>query len=105
MLNTLLVLVVVSVLTEAVWENLKRVLPRRGFIDEHWDYIGKLGAFIVGIGVALLTGVNIFELLNIPIKFEIAGVVLTGILLGRGSNYIHDLLSKLQPTDDWNGYE
>jgi hypothetical protein len=99
MLNTITIIVIVAILTEAIWENLKRIFPQTEFIEKYWEYIGKLGALIVGIGVALLTGVNIFSLLEIPIKSELVDVVLTGMLLGRGSNYIHDLLSRLQPKD------
>jgi len=99
MLNTITVLIIVAVLTEAIWENLKRVIPETGLFKKHWEYIGKLGAIVVGIGVALLTNTNIFELLGIPIAYDVIGVILTGVLLGRGSNYIHDLMSRLQTKD------
>ena len=68
-------------------------------VDEDTPQRRKLGAIVVGIGVALLTNTNIFELLGIPIAYDVIGVVLTGVLLGRGSNYIHDLMSRLQTKD------
>jgi hypothetical protein len=97
MLQTSVIIVVVSVLAEAVWENLKQLFPETGFIKSIWEYINKIGSLITGVLLALVTGVNIFPLLGVNVKVEVLGVILTGILLGRGSNYVHDLLSKLKP--------
>jgi len=94
-LDKLLLLFVVSVLTEGIWENLKKVIPQVGFIKKHWNYIGKIGALLVGVAVAWLTDINIFALLEINIRSHIIGVILTGVMLGRGSNYVHDIISKL----------
>ena len=57
--------------------------------------VNRLGALIVSIIVALSTKINLFEILDFEI-FPILGSVLTGILISRGANVLHDLLTKIQ---------
>lgn len=102
MLETGVALFFVAIVTEAIWENLKKLFPETVFINSIWDYINRIGSLLTGIGIALLTGVNIFPVIGVSLKVDILGVILTGILLGRGSNYIHDLLSKLKPKPEGN---
>lgn len=47
---------------------------------------------LVGVGVAWQFDLDIFRLLDNPAKNPLVGVVITGLLIGRGSNYVHELL-------------
>lgn len=94
-MNVFFTLVVVAILAEAVWEILKNLIPSTS--DKVWSYINLVGSLLVGVLVAFVADVNIFALLGIDLKWPVVGVVLTGILISRGSNYIHDLVGKLKP--------
>lgn len=81
--------IILSMLCEAIWENLRMIWENGKFS------INRLGALIVSIVVALGTKMNIFEILDFEIV-QVLGSILTGILISRGANVLHDLLNKIQ---------
>jgi ABC-type transport system involved in cytochrome c biogenesis permease component len=82
-------LLIVSTIAEAVWETLKMTWQAgKASID-------RIGALVVGIVVALATGMDILALVEIPVRIPGVGIVLTGILLSRGSNFVHDVLASI----------
>lgn len=81
--------IILSLLAEAIWENL-----RMTFEDGKFS-INRLGALIISIVVAVGTKINIFEILDFEM-FGILGSILTGVLISRGANVVHDLLKKIQ---------
>lgn len=87
-MEKLLSILVVAVLVESIWENIKMVWENGKF------NIDKIGALIISIVVALLTKVNIFLALDISINVYI-GNILTGIVISRGANFVHDVFSKV----------
>lgn len=81
--------IILSMLCEAIWENLRMVWENGKFS------INRLGALILSIIVAIGTKIDLFELLEFEM-LPILGYVLTGILISRGANVLHDLLNKIQ---------
>ena len=76
-------------LVEAVWETLKLI----------WDK-GKLcldciGSLVIGVLISILAKIDIFELQGLVLSIPFIGYILTGILISRGSNFIHDLYGKI----------
>jgi len=49
---------------------------------------------LVGVGIAYEFRLDAFALLDAQAVHPIAGVILTGALLGRGSNWIHEMLNR-----------
>ena len=82
-------LVIAALLVESVWETLKMIWNDGKFS------VNSLGALLMGVLVAVFAGLDLFSLVGIDMKVAILGQILTGIILSRGSNFIHDLLSKL----------
>lgn len=82
-------LIVVAIVGEAVWENLKMIW-QKGKIC-----VDKLGALIVSIILALDTGIDILALAGVPTKIPWVGVILTGIVISRGANFTHDIVSAI----------
>lgn len=82
-------IIVAALLTEALWQTIKLL--------KNVKEINKdvLGAIILGIIVAFAAKIDIFEILGIPIDIKYLGNILTGILISRGSNFIHDLLGSI----------
>lgn len=82
-------LIIVAILVEAIWENTKMIWENgKASID-------RIGALVIGILVCVLTSIDIFSIVNIPIAVPIVGSVLTGIIVSRGANFVHDLLKKI----------
>lgn len=85
----ILSLVIISLLVESVWETLKMVW-QEGKLSKD-----RVGALVVGEVGAFATGLNIFTLVGITIN-PLVGIILSGILVSRGSSFIHELLSKIE---------
>lgn len=83
-------LIAIALLAEAIWENLKMIW-QEGKIN-----IDMVGALIVGIIVSMATQIDVFTILNFGIAIPFVGSFLTGILISRGANVIHDLLTKIK---------
>lgn len=82
-------LIVISAIAEAVWETLKMTW------QEGKASIDRIGALVVGIVIALATGLDVLTLVNVPARIPAVGIVLTGILISRGSNFVHDLVASI----------
>lgn len=50
-------------------------------------------ALAFGIGVSIAYKVDILSMLGLASGYPIVGYVLSGVILGRGSNYVNDLVS------------
>ncbi len=87
-----LLLVVLGLLVEAIVETLKLVWDA----EKRKVSVPVICSLVVGIGIAMLTQASIFELLNITIVASSwLGYIITGILISRGSSFIHDLWSRI----------
>lgn len=83
-------LIILALLAEAIWENLKMIWENGKFS------LNRLGALILSIIIAVGTRIDLFELLNLNMFIPVLGSVFTGILISRGANVVHDLLNKIQ---------
>jgi hypothetical protein len=88
-MEKLLVIVIVALIAESVWETLKMTW-QEGKVS-----IDRIGALFVALLLAIGTRLDLLSLLDIKTSIPYLGVVLTGILISRGSNFIHDLLVKI----------
>lgn len=88
-MNALSQLVIIAVLVEAIWENIKRVYSENK-VDT--SVIGSLG---VSILVCVCTRADLFPLINMPLTVPFLGSVLTGIITARGANFVNDLFARL----------
>lgn len=59
--------------------------------------ITQLVTIAVGIALAFAFGANMFVPLGLTVN-DYIGMVLTGIVMSRGSNYVSDLISKIGQT-------
>lgn len=83
-------LVIVAILVEAIWENIKMVFPNKKFS------ISMLGSLLVSILICILTKVDIFPVVGLTISIPVIGSILTGIIVSRGANFVNDLFTKLK---------
>jgi len=54
----------------------------------------RLWSGLIGIGIAWELNLLVFSLLGAHLKHPLVENVLTGLLIGRGSNWVHEFLKK-----------
>jgi len=93
-----LIIFVVAALVEAVWESLKKLLaPLVRWLDSRGVPADQLGALLVALLICFGLGskIDLFVMLDIPLEIAYLGIILTAVLLSRGSNFVHDLIGSL----------
>lgn len=85
----ILSLVVLALIGEAVWETLKMTW-QNGKVS-----IDRVGALVVGLALAIGTGLDLMSMVGIPMTIPYVGIILTGLLVSRGANFIHDILASI----------
>ena len=83
-------LVIVAILIEAIWENIKMIWQNGKFS------IDKIGSLVISILICILAKIDIFPIVNLSIMVPVIGSILTGIIVSRGANFVHDLFTKLK---------
>ena len=87
-MNGLTQVIFLAVMVEAIWENIKRA-----YTDSIQASV--IGSLVISIVVCVLTGVDVFEIIGLPIKVAFVGSIFTGIIAARGANFVNDLFTKL----------
>ena len=88
-MEKLIMLVVVAIIAESVWETLKMTW-QDGKVK-----VDRVGALVVSMLIVFGTRLDMLSLLGIETVIPFLGIILTGILISRGSNFIHDILVRL----------
>lgn len=83
-------LVLVAILVEAIWENIKMIYDKQKF------NINMIGSLILGIIICVLTQIDIFSIVGLNINVSFVGSILTGIIVSRGANFVNDLFKRLK---------
>ena len=81
---------VLAALTEAVWQTGKMVWQ-----DGHVQ-VDRIGALLVAVFGCVAARADLFATLGVPLTVPYAGAVLTGILVSRGANAIHDIFATIE---------
>lgn len=79
----------IATVVEAIWETLKM------FWQSGKANPDRIGAAAIGIVVCVGANIDLFALAGVPLGIRYAGVVLSGILISRGANFVHDLLNTI----------
>lgn len=82
-------LIAAAFITESIWETLK-LIKKSGGIN-----IDRLGAIIIGVIIAVAGNFDLFQIVGLPLGIKYLGSVLTGLLISRGSNFLHDILGNV----------
>ena len=87
-MNGLTQVIILAVMVEAIWENIKRA-----YTDSL--QVSVIGSLVISIVVCVLTGVDVFEIIGLPIKVAFVGSICTGVIAARGANFVNDLFTRL----------
>lgn len=83
-------LIIVAILIEAIWENLKMIWKDRKIS------LNTIGVLVISIVVCLLAKIDIFPIVGLSLSVPFVGSGLTGIIVSRGANFVNDLFEKLK---------
>lgn len=83
------VIISIALVAEAIWETLKMVW-QDGKVS-----VDRVGAILVSILVVVATGADLFIVIGLPLNVPLLGSVLTGLLVSRGANVVHDLYTRI----------
>lgn len=78
-----------ALIVESLWETTKMFWQNGKFSYD------KLGSVLFGELVAIGAGIDFMAAVNLPVKIPYLGMILTGILISRGSNFMHDILGNM----------
>ncbi len=84
-MEAILTIMVAALLAESVWESGKMIW-QQGKLN-----VDRVGALLLGLLFALGSGLDLCKIVGIVFVYPFIGQVLTGVLLSRGANFIHDL--------------
>ncbi|MCY6957716.1 hypothetical protein [Clostridium brassicae] len=82
--------IILSMICEATWETIKMAIP---FKIEKW--VDRVCAMAIGIFLAIASEVDFLYMVGIQLSIPYLGMILTGLLISRGSNFMHDILSTI----------
>ena len=82
-------LIIVAILIEAIWENIKMVWQNGKFS------IDRIGALVISVLICILAKIDIFPIVNLSVSIPVIGSIFTGIIVSRGANFVHDLFNKI----------
>ncbi|MGG7213012.1 hypothetical protein ACQPUY_05265 [Clostridium nigeriense] len=88
-MEKLFIIFILALISESVWETLKMTW-QQGKVS-----MDRIGALIVSLVICIDVRLDILSLLEINTTIPFLGVILTAILISRGSNFVHDLIVKL----------
>ena len=90
------VIIAVAILIEGLVEYGKNIADMFYGGDKK-TAITQMVTIVIGIALAFAFGANMFVPLGLAVNHYI-GMVLTGVVMSRGSNYVSDLISKIGQT-------
>ena len=83
-------LVLVAILIEAIWENIKMIY------DKQQLNVNMIGSLVLSVVVCLLAQIDIFPIVGLNMAVPFVGSIFTGIIVSRGANFVNDLFKKLK---------
>lgn len=87
--DTIATVLVLSLVVEITMEIIKSSVPLVR------DSRTKFLSMILGILVSFTTSTGIFKALDISVSIQALDYFITGLIISRGSNIVHDLIKKI----------
>lgn len=81
--------IIAALMVEALWETTKMFWQNGKFCYD------RVGAVAFGELVAISANIDFLSAVGLPTYIPYVGTILTGLLISRGANFMHDLLENL----------
>jgi hypothetical protein len=94
-LDAVLAVLFLAGIGEAIIEFLvSPILQKTVTVDDTRDIIYRTISCVLGVVLAVLFAVDALALVGVESGVPYVGCVVTGLLMGRGANWIHDFMSR-----------
>ncbi len=91
----IMLIIVMAIVVEAFIEYFKTI--GKAVKAGGWKTAAtQLAAIALGVLLCFMTGGDLFAVVGIEFAWSWLGVILTGILISRGANYVSDFIKRLQ---------
>ena len=97
-MQTIVLILMLAVTVEALIQYVKSIIKM--VEDKQYKTFGtQLAAILLAIFICFAAGVDLYALVGISFAIPWLGVLLTGVVISRGSNYTADFIKRLQNPD------
>lgn len=86
---------ILAMTVEALVEYANIIFAEQAF---NWK---QLAAALLGVSLAVLAQVDLFQVVGVTFAIPFVGMILTGILFSRGANYVSDFIKLIQSKVDY----
>lgn len=94
-MNMIVLAIMMAVTVEGLVELGKNI--GKALLDGSYKTaVTQICAAVISCGLCIAVGADVFSALGVSFAFPRLGMVLTGLFASRGSNYISDLVKRLQ---------
>lgn len=91
----IVLIITMAVVVEALIEYAKSI--GKAFSGGEWKTaVTQMVAIAVAVLLCVATGADLFAVVGIVFVWPWLGVLLTGIIISRGANYVSDFVKRLQ---------
>lgn len=80
----------VALIVEALWETCKMFITNGKKIN-----MDRIGAVAFGELIAISGGIDFLASVGINLRVPLVGMILTGLLVSRGANFMHDIVASV----------
>ena len=94
-MTELLIVFILAFVVEAVWQALKPLWPGK-LKEAEASYgvpVDAVGCLIIALLLCFGTGTDLLALIGVPLVIPYVGIILTAVLIYRGSTFLHDVLA------------
>jgi hypothetical protein len=90
----------IEALLSPIVDNVPALKPFRWLLQYGAVFCGVLAAFIYRLDLIYLAGQFLGKITDAasPIEMTVFGTIVTGLAIGKGSNYVHQFISKFLPS-------
>lgn len=88
-------ILVLAITVEALVQYGKNIVAM-ALNKEYKTFATQLAAVVLAVLVCLATGADLYSLLGVSFAVPWLGILLTGVVISRGSNYASDFIKRLQ---------
>ncbi len=81
-------LIGLAMICESIWETIKMAVPYK-----LPDWGDRIGVMAIGILLSIASGLDLMRMIGMPLRVPGLGMIFTGLLISRGSNFMHDILA------------
>ncbi|MDL2318184.1 hypothetical protein LJC74_03695 [Eubacteriales bacterium OttesenSCG-928-A19] len=92
-MGTIAMVLMMAVIVEAIVEVVKGWVPAE---TKTPGWVWPVVSAVLGVGLCIAASVDVFALLDVSLSVPLLGAVLTGVLISRGANFVHDLWNNIK---------